>query len=89
MAPMADLGRVLVVVGAALVYERPLWVADQKLHYEMWRGGIRSHVVTLPEGRVRYFEQGSGAPLVLIHGLSGRGEDFAGLMPKFAACSGA
>jgi pimeloyl-ACP methyl ester carboxylesterase len=76
---------VLAVVAAALVYERPLWVSDQQLHYAMWRGGARSHVVALPEGRVRYFEQGSGAPLLLIHGLSGRGEDFAGLMPKFAA----
>jgi pimeloyl-ACP methyl ester carboxylesterase len=86
---------VLAVAGAAVMYEQPLWVADQQLHFAMWRDGARSHVVTLPQGRIRYFEMvakgdenragGEGVPLLLIHGLSGRGEDFAALMPKMAA----
>jgi pimeloyl-ACP methyl ester carboxylesterase len=78
---------VLVVAAGVLFYERPLWVGDQKLHFSMWRDGLRSHFEQLPEGRIRYFEAGeeSGVPLVIIHGLGGRGEDFANLMPKFAA----
>src|ERR1700679_3900888 len=79
---------VLAVAAGALFYERPLWVGDQKLHFSMWRDGERSHFVELPEGRIRYFEaagKDGDVPLVIIHGLGGRGEDFANLMPKFAA----
>ncbi len=81
---------VVLAVGAGLVfYERPLWVADRQLHFKMERGGARSHFVDLPEGRIHFYEQaakgGGGVPLLLIHGLGGRAEDFAGLMPRFAA----
>jgi pimeloyl-ACP methyl ester carboxylesterase len=80
---------VLTIAGGALFYERPLWVADQRLHYRMWRQGERSHFVQLPEGRIHYYEQaangGEGVPLLIVHGLGGRAEDFAGLMPRFAA----
>jgi pimeloyl-ACP methyl ester carboxylesterase len=76
---------VLAVVAGATMYWRPLWVADQQVRYAMWRGGAHRHSVDLPEGRIKYFEQGDGAPLVIIHGLGGRKEDFAALMPKFAA----
>jgi pimeloyl-ACP methyl ester carboxylesterase len=81
---------VLVVVAGEVVYQQPVWVGDQRVHFAMWREGERSHVVTLPEGRIRYFEEaaksnGDGTPLLLIHGLGGRSEDFANLMPQFAA----
>jgi pimeloyl-ACP methyl ester carboxylesterase len=79
---------VLAVAAGVLFYERPLWVGDQKLHFAMWRAGAHSHFVQVPEGRIRYFEQagtGGDVPLVLIHGLGGRGEDFAALMADFAA----
>jgi len=81
---------VVLIAAAALFYTRPLWVNDQILHYKMWRAGIRSHEVTLPQGRIHYYEQaattdGPGIPLLIVHGLGGRGEDFANLMPRFAA----
>ena len=80
---------VVVIVAAAVFYWNPLWVADQGLHLSMWRQGAHRHSVDIAEGRIGYFEQpaisGDGVPLVMIHGLGGRGEDFAGLMPQFAA----
>jgi pimeloyl-ACP methyl ester carboxylesterase len=80
---------VLAIAGGALMHERPIWVSDQQLHYRMWRAGEHSHFVQLPEGRIRYFEQeakgGGGVPLLIVHGLGGRAEDFAGMMPVFAA----
>src|SRR5665213_455079 len=80
---------VLVIVASAIFYWNPLWVADQGLHLSMWRHGARRHSVNIAEGRISYFEQpaasGGGVPLVVIHGLGGRSEDFAGLMPQFAA----
>jgi pimeloyl-ACP methyl ester carboxylesterase len=81
---------IVAISAAAIFYTRPLWVNDQILHYKMWRAGIHSHEVNLPEGRIRYFEEpattdGPGIPLLIIHGLGGRGEDFAGLIPRFAA----
>jgi pimeloyl-ACP methyl ester carboxylesterase len=81
---------VLAVVAGVLMYEKPLWIGDQKLHFAMWREGAHRRSVDVPEGRIRYIEMKAttgddGVPLLLIHGLSGRGEDFAALMPKLAA----
>ncbi len=81
---------VVAVVGLVVMYSSPLWVSDLQLHYRMWRGGVLSHTVDVAEGRLRYFEMapvggGEGTPLVLLSGLGGRAEDFAALMPRFAA----
>lgn len=74
---------------AAAFYTRPLWVQEKLTDFHLWREGVHSRVVDLPEGRIHYFEQpatgGNGTPLVLVHGLGGHVEDFAGLMPRFAA----
>jgi pimeloyl-ACP methyl ester carboxylesterase len=75
----------LALSGAAIFYLHPLWVADQQLHFKLWREGVRSHSVDLPSGRIHYYEAGAGTPLLLIHGLGGRAEDWAELMPGLAA----
>jgi len=83
------LAAAVVILASAVFYWNPLWVADQGLHFSMWRHGAHRHSVHIAEGRIEYFEQpattGGGVPLVMIHGLGGRSEDFAGLMPQFAA----
>jgi pimeloyl-ACP methyl ester carboxylesterase len=80
---------VLGIIAGTVMYRHPLWVADQKLHYAMWRGGAQSKIVDVPEGQIHYYEEaaktGDGSPLLLIHGLGGRSEDWAPLIPKFAA----
>jgi pimeloyl-ACP methyl ester carboxylesterase len=44
--------------------------------------GISSRYVSLDGCQIHYFEGGSGPPIVLIHGLGSRAEDWANLMPQ-------
>jgi pimeloyl-ACP methyl ester carboxylesterase len=82
----------LLVGGGLLVYERPLWVADQQIRYHLWRSHVKSEYVVAGGYRLHYFEAlppaGSTGPertLVLIHGLGSRGEDWSPLIPGLAA----
>jgi pimeloyl-ACP methyl ester carboxylesterase len=79
---------VLVVVVAGLVFYRyPIWVADQQLRFHLWRAGVKSEYVEAGGYRLHYFEASpvsGGTPLILIHGLGARGEDWAAMMPALA-----
>jgi pimeloyl-ACP methyl ester carboxylesterase len=73
---------ILVGVGAAVVYLRPLWVQMQVTHLGLFADRVQSNYVAMPEGRVHYYEAeagvpGGGIPLVLVHGLGDRGESWA------------
>ena len=90
----AVFGLVLLVAAAGLVFFlHPLWVTDQVIRLHLWQQGVRSEYVTVDGQRMHYFEAGPvgvsrgghGMPLVLIHGLESRGEDWAGLIPSLAA----
>ena len=84
---------VLVGILAALIalvtfaFVRPLatlWLATQT---RLWFAGIHSGYTEIPFAglrhvRVHYYAGGSGAPVVLVHGLGGRSEDWASLMPQ-------
>ncbi|WP_263409559.1 alpha/beta fold hydrolase [Terriglobus tenax] len=76
---------VMLVLGAVF-YLRPLWVSDQLLRFKMWRQGVKNGYVTLEGHRIHYVEAGpaNGKPLLLIHGLGSRIEDWAELIPRFA-----
>jgi pimeloyl-ACP methyl ester carboxylesterase len=82
---------VLVAVAAGLIFYRyPLWVADQQIRFHLWREGVKSEYVEASGYRLHYFEaspgNGSGGtPLVLVHGLGARGEDWAAMIPALAA----
>lgn len=81
---------VLALGAGAIFYLHPLWVNDQMMYLRLWRGGIQSKYVDLPTGRVHYDEVAAaagtaGTPLLLIHGLGARAEDWANLMPGLAA----
>jgi pimeloyl-ACP methyl ester carboxylesterase len=80
----------LMVVAAGLIFYRyPLWVADQQLRFRLWRTGVKSDYVEAGGYRLHYFEAGpaggGGTPLVLVHGLGARGEDWAAMIPALAA----
>jgi pimeloyl-ACP methyl ester carboxylesterase len=82
---------VLVVVAAGLIFYRyPLWVADQQIRFHLWREDVKSEYVEAGGYRLHYFEaspgNGSGGtPLVLVHGLGARGEDWSAMIPALAA----
>jgi pimeloyl-ACP methyl ester carboxylesterase len=82
---------VLVVVAAGLIFYRyPLWAADQQIRFHLWRAGVKSEYVEAGGYRLHYFEAapgngGGGTPLVLVHGLGARGEDWAAMIPALAA----
>jgi len=77
----------LVVVGGAVFYERPIWVLTQQTHLQLFLARVQSNYVAMPEGRVHYYEgesrvPGGGIPLVLVHGLADRGESWAPMMER-------
>jgi pimeloyl-ACP methyl ester carboxylesterase len=81
----------IVALGAGLVFfENPLWVNDQNIRFHLWRAHVSGKYVEAGGYRLHYFEAKptdgtDGTPLVLIHGLGSRGEDWAALMPNLAA----
>ena len=75
---------VLVVTLAAFVYERPLTVYDVSGHAWLLIRGFRSEYLDVGGNRVHAMVGGDGPPLVLIHGLASRGEDYALIMPALA-----
>src|SRR5271156_5499361 len=80
----------LVLVGAVILLRFPLWVNDQEIRFHLWRNNVQSEYVEVGRDRVHYFEavppnHTEGIPLLLIHGLGARGEDWAPLMPGLAA----
>jgi pimeloyl-ACP methyl ester carboxylesterase len=80
----------VVVVAGLIFYRYPIWVADQQLRFHLWRAGVKSNYIDAGGYRLHYFEaspsDGSGGtPLVLVHGLGARGEDWTAMMPALAA----
>ena len=81
---------VLMFIVAGLVFYRyPLWVADQQIRFHLWRAGVKSDYIEVGGYRLHYFEAspsgGGGTPLVLVHGLGARGEDWGAMIPRLAA----
>jgi len=78
------------LVAGGTFYWNPLWVNDRQIHYRLWRAGVRSEYVNVQGNRIHTFEavppDGTpGKPLLLLHGLGSRGEDWAPLIPGLAA----
>lgn len=74
----------LLFLGAMVCYQRPIWVVDQALRLRLRIAGVDSRYVQVGAYRVHYFVGGEGKPLLLIHGLASRAEDWAPEMPGYA-----
>jgi pimeloyl-ACP methyl ester carboxylesterase len=64
-------------------------VADQQIRLHLWREGVKSEYVEAGGYRLHYFEAlpasgQAGKPLVLVHGLGARGEDWSAMIPALA-----
>lgn len=77
----------LAVAAGVIVYCFPLQMAEQMVRLHLWRAGVRSEYVEAGGYRMHYFEAGasSGTPLLLVHGLGARAEDWAEMIPPLAA----
>ena len=75
------------LIFGVVFYANPIGVADQRVRFNLWRNGAHSRYIHVDGYRIHYFEAGpaNGIPLVLIHGLGSRGEDWATLIPSFTA----
>ncbi len=68
---------------AILLYRRPLWVMDEAMRARLAMAGIHSEYVRVGSYRVHYFVGGQGKPVLLIHGLGSRSEDWTPEMPAY------
>lgn len=77
----------LVVSLIAFTLLRPLSLLWTAVQVRLLLEGIHSDYTEIPFGnagqvRVHYFEGGTGEPLVLVHGLGGRADDWESLIPQ-------
>lgn len=67
-----------------VAYKRPLWVVERAMRVRLRLAGIRGKYVKVGPHRVHYFVGGRGKPLLLIHGLGSRSEDWTPQIPFYA-----
>ncbi|HEX2329580.1 MAG TPA: alpha/beta hydrolase [Candidatus Angelobacter sp.] len=73
----------LLATGTAF-YERPGMFVTAIQRFRVWRMGIDTRSVMLGSFRINYIVAGEGRPIVLVHGLAGRAEDWLDLIPSLA-----
>jgi pimeloyl-ACP methyl ester carboxylesterase len=78
---LAALAVLLLVCLAFVFYWRPFWAIDHITRAWLGVQGVRSAYVQLGSYRIHYLVGGQGKPLVLVHGLGGRAQDWALLIP--------
>jgi len=61
---------------------RPIELLVTVVQIKLRLDGITSEFVSVDGHRIHYYTGGSGPPIVLVHGLGGRSEDWANLMPQ-------
>ena len=69
---------------------RPLSWIDAAIRFGLWRDGVKSRYVSVNGVRLHYLEAaakggGVGTPVVLVHGLGARGEDWGKIITGLAA----
>src|SRR5436189_6387607 len=74
----------LLITFAVVTCVRPLAVFDVVRHAYLLARGFHSEYVIVGGRRVHYMTGGEGPPLLLVHGLASRGEDYFLVMPHLA-----
>jgi pimeloyl-ACP methyl ester carboxylesterase len=73
---------VAAVCAAGVCYWRPVGVFDELQRAWLRLTGVRSRYVQLGSFRIHYFVGGRGKPLVLVHGLDGKAENWTAILPS-------
>jgi len=77
---------VLLVALLLFAFVRPLTVLVAAAQVRLLFSGIHSEYTEIPYAgqrtRIHYYAGGTGSPVVLVHGLGGRAEDWVNLMPQ-------
>jgi pimeloyl-ACP methyl ester carboxylesterase len=77
---------VLLVALLVFAFVRPLTLLVASAQVRLFFAGIHSEYTEIPYAgrptRIHYYAGGSGSPVVLVHGLGGRAEDWVKLMPQ-------
>ncbi len=68
----------------AIFYVRPMWVIQRVMELQLWSQGVRSEYVDAGGYRLHYLVAGEGEPVLLIHGLGAKSEDWGNLIPAIA-----
>jgi pimeloyl-ACP methyl ester carboxylesterase len=81
---------VLIALATYVVCVHPVWVGEQTARWALRTHGVKSRWTEIDGHRIHYYEAAArGAaqpvPLVLVHGLGGRGEDWVKFLPALAA----
>src|SRR5205823_4476175 len=73
----------IIVAVAAGFWARPLSYFNGMTYVQMKLGGAKSRYLTVSGRRIHYYVMGpeAGSPVVLVHGLGGRSEDWRNLAP--------
>ena len=79
-----------VLIAGAVLYLRPLAIVDAAVRLRFWSEGVSSKYVEVDGMKLHYLEakphdKTVGTPLLLVHGLGARGDDWGQLIPGLAA----
>jgi pimeloyl-ACP methyl ester carboxylesterase len=75
----------LLVLGACTAtWLRPMWMINQVIALQLRSQGVHSEFVNVGGHRLHYLVAGKGEPVLLIHGLGSKAEDWATLIPVLA-----
>jgi pimeloyl-ACP methyl ester carboxylesterase len=73
------LAMLLCLVG--LFVWRPTTVVGSITRTILWTKGVRGHDASINGHRIHFLTGGQGRPVLLLHGMGGRADDFATVMP--------
>ncbi|HZC42591.1 MAG TPA: alpha/beta hydrolase [Acidobacteriaceae bacterium] len=75
---------VIDIIMSVVFYRHPVWMINQVMDARLRVAGFHSEYVRVGSYRVHYFVGGDGTPLLLIHGMGARSEDWTPEMPDYA-----